>query len=63
MGGVKDKYLKRKSYGDQYVGRCTSGIDQIEKAFAASPPYFYFSSIKDKVKNSGKRKDQILDGC
>ena len=60
MGGVKDKYLKLKSYGDKYVGRCASVLDQL---FDASSPNFYFSSIEDEVKNLGKRKDQILYGC
>ena len=50
MGVVKDKYLKHEYAGDKYVGRCASVIDHIEKTFAASPPYFYFSSIEDEVK-------------
>ena len=31
MGGVKDKYLKRENAGDQYVGRCASCLDQLDK--------------------------------
>ena len=31
MGGVKDKYLKRESSGDQYDRRHVSGLNQIEK--------------------------------
>ena len=50
MGVVKDKYLKHEYAGDKYVGRCASVIDHIEKTFSASPPYFYFSSIEDEVK-------------
>ena len=37
MGGVKDKYLKYKSAGDQYVGRCDSGLNQLSKEFAVTP--------------------------
>ena len=33
MGGVKYKYLKPKYAGDKYVGRYTSGLDQIENRF------------------------------
>ena len=40
MGGVKDTYLKRANTGDQYVGRCTSCLDQLDKSFAVSPPYY-----------------------
>ena len=46
MGGVKDKYLKCKSAGDQYVGICASGIDHLEKTFSASPPYLDITSIE-----------------
>ena len=63
MGVVKDKYLKCEYDGDQYVGGCESGFDQLEKIFSASPLYFDFSSIEDKVKKSVKIKDKILDGC
>ena len=31
VGGVKEKYLRRESTGDQYVGRCASGLEQLEK--------------------------------
>ena len=30
MGGVKGKYLKSESSGDQYVGRCASGLEQLK---------------------------------
>ena len=63
MGGVKDNYLKRESAGDQYVGRCASGIYQLEETFATPPPYFDISSVEEKVEKYSKRKDKILDGC
>ena len=31
MGGVKDRYLKSKSAGDQCVDRCATGLDQLSK--------------------------------
>ena len=37
MGGVKDRYLKRESAGDQSVGRYAVGIDQLSKRFSVSP--------------------------
>ena len=40
MGGVKDKYLKYEATGDQYVGMCASGLNQLIKEFAVTPAYF-----------------------
>ena len=31
MGGEKDKCLKYKAAGNQYVGRCASGLNQLSK--------------------------------
>ena len=31
LGGVKDKYLLRDKYVDQYVGCCTSCLDQLKE--------------------------------
>lgn len=45
MGGVKDRYLKYEAAGDQYVGRCACGLDQLSKEFGISPVYFDFSHI------------------
>ena len=52
MGGVKDRYLKRESAGDQYVGCCAAGLDQLSKRFAISPPYFYFIVISDAIERA-----------
>ena len=49
MGGVKDKYFKRENAGDQYVGRCASYLNQIEKEFAVTPPYFDFTHIGNEI--------------
>ena len=55
-GGVKDRYLKRESAGDQYVGRCAAGLDQLSKKFSVSPPYFEFSSINEGLKRARLKK-------
>ena len=47
MGGVKDRYLKYEAAGDEYVGRCASGLNQLDKSFAISPPHFDPSHIDD----------------
>ena len=49
MVGVKDKYLKRYSAGDQHVGRCASCLPILVMDFAVSPPYFDFSGIEDDI--------------
>ena len=38
MGGVKDKYLKIDSAGNQHVGRCASCLPILSMDFAVSPP-------------------------
>ena len=65
MGGVKDKYLKRENASDQYVGRCASCLDQLDKSFAVSPPYFDFGvddveSVTMKARLTKWLKDRIL---
>lgn len=39
MSGVEDKYLKGENTGDQYVGRCESCLNQLEKKIAVRCPY------------------------
>ena len=56
MGGVKDRYLKRESAGDQYVGRCAAGLDQLCKGFAVSPPYFDFTTIDEELERARLEK-------
>ena len=56
MGGVKDKYLKQENAGDQYVGRCASCLDQLEKSFGISPPYFDYSSLDELEQINTKRR-------
>ena len=49
MGRVKDKILKRESTGDQYVGQCDAGIDNLENKLYVSPPRFYISHFGEDV--------------
>ena len=61
MGGIKNKYLRFAAAGDQYAGRCASLLNQNDKTFAVSPPYFDYTSIKcererdEKHQEKGKR--------
>ena len=57
MGGVKDRYLKRESAGDQYVGRCAAGLDQLSKRFSVSPPYFDFTAIDAALERARLKKE------
>ena len=50
LGGARDKYIFRENAGDMYVGRCASGLDQLSKEFAISPPYFDLSHLKGTEK-------------
>lgn len=43
MPGVMNRYIKYEAAGDQYVGRCVSGRNRLDKRFAESIPYFNFS--------------------
>ena len=48
MGGVKYKYLKRESSGDQYVGRCASELFQIENLLLIHPHTLIFLQLMKK---------------
>ena len=55
---VKDKDLKYKAAGDQYVGRCASELNLFSKEFAVTPAYFYFFvEINDEVEREKMKKD------
>ena len=47
MGGVKDRYLKYEAAGNQYVGRCACGLNQLSKHFGVSQPFFDFSDFTE----------------
>ena len=46
MVGVKDRYMKHASAGDQYIGCCANFSDHNSAKFSISPPYFDFSSFE-----------------
>ena len=56
MGGVKERYLKYKSAGGQYVGHCACGLNPLSADFAISPLYFDFSDLNDTIEELEKRK-------
>ena len=62
VGVVKENYLKCESVSDQYIGGCTSGLYQLEKRLLLHPHYFISLQLRTKLKNTGKRKDNILVG-
>ena len=58
MGGVKYKYLKYVDLGNQYIGRCASGMNQLIKEFEVTPAYFdFFGEINDEVERDKLKKD------
>ena len=68
MGPVKDRYIHYEKAGDQFCGRCATGISTLSKDFAVSPPHWDWSrsterNIKDKVhqviEDNLVRKDKV----
>ncbi len=59
LGGVLMRYLKYEAAGDQYVGRCASGLDQLCSGFAISPPYFDFSLVSDNVVERIQKRESL----
>jgi hypothetical protein len=57
MPGVMNRYIKYESAGDQYVGRCVSGRNRLNKRFAESLPYFDFSDLS-AVDKERKMREQ-----
>ena len=43
MGPMKDRYIHYEKAGDQFVGRCATGISSLTKEFATSPVYWDLS--------------------
>ena len=52
LGGVKDKYLFHENAGDQYIGRCASGLTSDRPEFDICRAHFDYSSY-----NVGDRSD------
>ena len=57
MGGLKDKSLKRKYAGNQYVERCASVLDHIEKIILLHPHTFIYLEFRTKSKRSKQKKE------
>jgi len=56
LGGVKDQYLFHENVGDQYVGRCASGLAADTCDFAISRAYFDFSGLTSEEERLEKRR-------
>ena len=56
MGEVKYRYLKRESTVNQYIGRCTTVMDQLNNLFAIYPPYIGVTSIEEEIGQAHFRK-------
>ena len=56
MPGVMSRYIKHESAGDQYVGRCVSGRNRLNKRFAESIPYFDLSEFDSIEKENMMRQ-------
>ena len=59
LPGVTGRYIKYENAGDQFVGRCVSGLPRLDKEFAASPAYFDFSSLS---RSEREQRDHQING-
>ena len=57
MGPVKDRYIHYEKAGDQFVGRCATGISALGKEFSTSPVYWDFTNGPVGMRN---RIDDII---
>ena len=57
LGGVKDKYFKHEKAADQYVGRCAACLDQNDKRFAISNPFFDFDDVENVQERNELRRE------
>jgi hypothetical protein len=51
-----NRYIKFENAGDQFVGRCVSGLTRLSKDFAASQAYFDFSTCSRLDKEQHERE-------
>ena len=58
MGPVKDRYIHYEKAGDQFVGRCATGISSLGKEFACSPVYF---DLSDKPAGTKEKIDECIE--
>ena len=45
---MKDRYIHYKKAGDQFTGRCCTGISSLTKEFAMSPVHFDFTDVGEE---------------
>ena len=58
MGPVKGRYIHYEKAGDQFVGRCVTGISSLTPEFACSPCYFDYTCA---LPGTRTRIDDIID--
>ena len=58
MGNVKDRYIHYEKAGDQYCGRCVTGISSITKSFAVSPVYWDYTESGERGRKAVTQKIQ-----
>ena len=63
MGNVKDRYIHYGEAGDQFTGRCCTGISSLTKEFAISPVYFDFTDVGEEGTRAVKEiiEDKFLE--
>ena len=44
---MKDRYIHYEKAGDQFVGRCSTGLSSLSKDFATSPVYWDYEGAPD----------------
>ena len=48
MGNVKDRYIHYEKAGDQFCGRCVTGLSSLKKEFAVSPVHWDFTKSGER---------------
>ena len=63
LGSVKDRYIHYGKSGDQFCGRCVTGISSLKKEFSTSPVYWDFTKSKQKGRIGVKKalEDYLLN--
>ena len=60
MGPVKDRYIHYEKAGDQFVGRCATGLSSLSKDFATSLVYWDYEGALDGLDEvEGKTFDLV----
>mmetsp|Transcript_8451 Transcript_8451/g.12231 ORF Transcript_8451/g.12231 Transcript_8451/m.12231 type:complete len:297 (-) Transcript_8451:662-1552(-) len=58
MGPVKDRYIHYEKAGNQFTGRCVTGISSLDKTFAISPVYWDWAGCASTAEKS---VDDVLE--